>query len=189
MIRKALATDAAAVAPLILDAIGFEIAHDLTGASNMEEAIRQIGYFFAQKDNRLSYENAVVATNQQHVIGIALFYHGSQTERLDRPFIERWMERKGQAPTIVKEAQDDEFYLDSVAVHPDCRGKGVGATLLKAFEKEAEARGYERIALLVDEDNGKARKLYESFGYRPDATKLVSEHLYYHMVKTVPVLV
>ena len=49
-------------------------------------------------------------------VGLALFYHGSQTERLDRPFVDHVQRLTGEAPSFVKEAKDNEFYLDTVVV-------------------------------------------------------------------------
>ncbi|MDA5109959.1 GNAT family N-acetyltransferase [Brevibacillus thermoruber] len=188
MIRKATPADAACVAPLIYEAIG-SIAHTLTGAVEADEAIRVIEAFFRMERNRLSYENAVVAEVGGEPVGLALFYHGSRTEELDRPFVQRLARLTGIAPVIVKEARSDEFYLDTLAVRADQRGKGIGRRLLARFEAEARARGHERIALLVDQENPQARKLYESIGYRPDGTLLVSGHLYDHMVKQISVLI
>lgn len=188
MIRKAEPQDAAFAAPLIYEAIG-DIAHTLTGATEQEEALLLLEQFFAQKGNRLSYENAVIAMHEGVPVGVALFYHGSQTEQLDRPFVEYVQKRTGVAPTLVKEARDDEFYLDSVAVRADQRGKGIGTMLLSAFEQEAIRRKHDRIALLVDEENPRARQLYESMGYRQDGNVTVSGHQFRHMVKSVLVTV
>ncbi|WP_421616809.1 GNAT family N-acetyltransferase [Brevibacillus sp. TJ4] len=189
MIRQAAATDAVHVAPLIFDAIGSGIAYSLTGAAEADEAISLISEAFAKKGNRLSFENAVVAVKQEIAVGFALFYHGSQTEKLDQPFVEQWVRRTGQVPVIVKEARDDEFYLDSLAVRYDCRGQGIGTSLLRAFEQAGEKRGYSRAALLVAEENAKARKLYVAMGYKPDGTLLVSGDPYVRMIKRLPVLV
>lgn len=188
MIRRATPTDADFAAPLIYEAIG-DVAHSLTGSTEPNEVIRVMSQFFAQRGNRLSYENAVIAMDKDMPVGLALFYHGSQTETLDRPFVEHVERVTGQTPQIVKEARDDEFYLDTVVVRWDYRGKGIGKALLKAFERESERRGYDRIALLVDEENLRARKLYESIGYRQDGTIMVSGHLFGHMVKNVMVAV
>lgn len=188
MIRKAEPKDAAFAAPLIYQAIG-DIAHTLTGAAAAGEAISLMAQFFAQKRNRLSYENAVIAMEGDEPVGLALFYHGSQTEVLDRPFVEFVKERTGIAPTLVKEARDDEFYLDSVAVRSDKRGKGIGTQLLAAFEQEAIQRGHDCIALLVDKENPRAYQLYEALGYRQDGTVMVSGHQFRHMVKRVLVSV
>ncbi|MGN7468516.1 N-acetyltransferase family protein [Brevibacillus sp. SAFN-007a] len=184
MIRKAEPKDAVFAAPLIYQAIG-EIAHTLTGATEADEAIAAMAQFFAQKQNRLSYENAVIAMEGDVPVGLAVFYHGSQTEALDRPFVEYVKKRTGVAPALVKEARDDEFYLDSIAVRSDKRGKGIGKKLLAAFEQEAIRRGHDRVALLVDEDNPRARQLYEAWGYRQDGMVTVSGHRFRHMVKSV----
>ncbi|GED70946.1 N-acetyltransferase [Brevibacillus reuszeri] len=188
MIRKAEPTDAAFAAPLIYEAIG-DIANMLTGAEEADEAIRMMAEFFAQKNNRLSYENALIAMDEGVPVGLALFYHGSQTERLDRPFVDHVQRLTGEAPSFVKEAKDNEFYLDTVVVSSACRGKGIGKKLLEAFEKEGEQRGYDRVALLVDEENGRARQLYEAIGYRQDGTILLNGHLFSHMIKELTVLV
>lgn len=188
IIRKAEPTDAAFAAPLIYEAIG-DIANMLTGAQEADEAIRMMGEFFAQKNNRLSYENALIAMDEGVPVGLALFYHGSQTEAMDQPFVDHVQRLTGKAPRIVKEAKDDEFYLDTVVVSDACRGKGIGKKLLEAFEKEGERRGHERVALLVDEENGRARQLYESIGYRQDGTIMLNGHLFSHMVKELTVLV
>ncbi|MED4585594.1 GNAT family N-acetyltransferase [Brevibacillus choshinensis] len=188
MIRKATPTDADFAAPLIYEAIG-DVAHTLTGTAEADVAIRIMSEFFAQTGNRLSYENAVIAMDKDKPIGLALFYHGSQTDKLDSPLVEHVERETGKTPHIVKEARDDEFYLDTVVVRGEYRGKGIGKDLLRAFEKESERRGYDKIALLVDEENHRARKLYESIGYQQDGTIMLSGHLFSHMVKNLAVLV
>lgn len=188
MIRKATPVDADFAAELIYEAIG-DVAHTLTGTTDPHEAIRIMSQFFAQSGNRLSYENAVIAMDEDKPMGLALFYHGSQTEKLDRPFVEHVERVTGKAPHLVKEARDDEFYLDTVVVRGEYRGKGIGTVLLEAFEKESVRRGHEKMAMLVDEENQRARKLYESIGYRQDGTVMVSGHLFSHMVKNLAVLV
>ncbi|MFD2369794.1 GNAT family N-acetyltransferase [Brevibacillus sp. GCM10020057] len=188
MIREATPADADFAAPLIYEAIG-GIAYTLTGTSEPACAIAEVRRFFAQAGNRLSYENAVVAVDGDKRVGLALFYHGSQTAVLDRPFVEHVERKTGKAPHIVKEARDDEFYLDTLVVSREYRGKGIGKALLEAFEQECRRRGFGKAALLVDEENGRARKLYESIGYREDGKIKVSGHWFSHMVKQAAVSV
>lgn len=188
MIRKAEPADAAFAAPLIYDAIG-DIAHTLTGATKADDVIQMMSQFFALKNNRLSYENAIIAMDKGEPVGLLICYHGSQTEVLDRPFVEHVKRLTGKAPVLVKEARDDEFYLDTVVVRSDCRGKGFGKVLLEAFEKEGERRGYDCVSLLVDEENSRARQLYERVGYRQDGELMLSGHMFSHMVKKLSVLV
>ncbi|MFZ5644895.1 MAG: GNAT family N-acetyltransferase [Bacillota bacterium] len=56
-------------------------------------------------------------------------------------------------------------YCRSLAVRKDCRGRGVGTALLEYYEKVGFAKAA-RIFMLVSDFNERARKLYESLGYR-----------------------
>lgn len=60
--------------------------------------------------------------------------------------------------------------LYSIVIDPRHQGKGWGAALLGACEKEAIEHKCEKISLEVRANNKKAIALYEKFGYRPDAT-------------------
>jgi [ribosomal protein S18]-alanine N-acetyltransferase len=77
-----------------------------------------------------------------------------------------------------------EGEVGNVAVHPDARGRGIGARLLDAALAEAGRRGVETVFLEVRESNDAARRLYGSRGFvevgrrkryyrRPDEDALV----------------
>ena len=55
--------------------------------------------------------------------------------------------------------------LYSMAVLPEMRDIGVGAMLLRQFEKEATRRNCESVTLEVHEKNAAAVALYKSFNY------------------------
>jgi ribosomal protein S18 acetylase RimI-like enzyme len=55
--------------------------------------------------------------------------------------------------------------LYSIAVAPDARGRGLGAILLDAAEREASMRGCDSMRLEVRIDNARAIALYERCGY------------------------
>lgn len=57
----------------------------------------------------------------------------------------------------------------SVVVDPACRGRGLGAMLVRAAEREARRRGCALMSLEVREDNRAARAMYEKLGYGPHA--------------------
>jgi len=57
--------------------------------------------------------------------------------------------------------------VENLYVLPGYRNEGVGGALLDAAEDELRARGAEVVALEVLADNGEARALYRSYGYRP----------------------
>jgi ribosomal protein S18 acetylase RimI-like enzyme len=56
--------------------------------------------------------------------------------------------------------------LYSIATAPSARGRGIGATLLVAAEREAARRGCRSLRLEVRMDNDAAISLYERSGYR-----------------------
>lgn len=55
--------------------------------------------------------------------------------------------------------------LSQLAVHPDCRGLGVGEQLIDAAEGWARAQGFARIALDTAEPAAALRRRYERRGY------------------------
>ena len=56
--------------------------------------------------------------------------------------------------------------IQSLRVHPDLRGQGVGSLLLTECEKLVCARGHAQVSLSVAGDNHHARRLYERLHYR-----------------------
>jgi len=52
-------------------------------------------------------------------------------------------------------------------VHPDARGRGVGAQLVTAMERSAESRGARRVQISVFEPDEPAQRLLDGRGYRP----------------------
>lgn len=55
--------------------------------------------------------------------------------------------------------------IHDLAVVPEHRGRGIGRALLAAAEEHAIKRGCCKLTLEVQDDNGRARALYESFGF------------------------
>ncbi|MGW1997501.1 GNAT family N-acetyltransferase [Embleya sp. NPDC001921] len=51
------------------------------------------------------------------------------------------------------------------AVHPALRSCGLGTLLIRSAEQRIESRGLHRAELAVEEDNPRARALYERLGY------------------------
>ena len=62
--------------------------------------------------------------------------------------------------------------IESLAVLPEYRGRGVGTRLLEALERELEADGVRDLVLGVLPGNAAAIRLYERRGYRPTWTYL-----------------
>lgn len=59
-------------------------------------------------------------------------------------------------------------FIAYMAVVPDRQGAGAGTALLAAAEDEARRLGLPYMALMVTEENGVARRLYERAGYQTE---------------------
>jgi RimJ/RimL family protein N-acetyltransferase len=56
-------------------------------------------------------------------------------------------------------------YVGAIAIHPAFAGRGYGLQLLQEITVWAKANGYSRLELDVDDDNPRAKKLYEKAGF------------------------
>jgi ribosomal protein S18 acetylase RimI-like enzyme len=66
---------------------------------------------------------------------------------------------------VVVEAYADHLYLDSIAVHPDARGTGVGRRLLVFVEAHARELGLPEVRLFTNAMMWENRKIYPKYGY------------------------
>lgn len=181
--RRALKRDAEEVVKLIHLAIG-DIADQLTGETKKENIEKTLTEFFKQQNNRLSYENIVVADIYGNAIGILLAYPGEKGTELDRPILEKLRKKNKNAEiTLDKEADAGDFYIDTLAVDPEFQGYGIGSSLLKHAEELAKDQGYSRISLNVDKDNPSAKRLYERLGYKEKKIVIINKQPYDYMVK------
>ena len=62
---------------------------------------------------------------------------------------------------------DVDAEILTVATHPDQRGQGLAANVLKEAQQLAKKKGLRSIFLEVAEDNQAARTLYARLGYEP----------------------
>jgi GNAT superfamily N-acetyltransferase len=55
--------------------------------------------------------------------------------------------------------------VHDLAILPEWRGHGIGRALLAAVEERARARGCGKLTLEVQDENRRARRLYDAFGF------------------------
>ncbi|MEU1403935.1 GNAT family N-acetyltransferase [Streptomyces sp. NPDC005728] len=66
---------------------------------------------------------------------------------------------------VVIEAHDDHLFLDSIAVHPDAHGRGVGRRLLEFVDARARALGLPEVRLYTNALMWENQQIYPRFGY------------------------
>ncbi|MEU6702674.1 GNAT family N-acetyltransferase [Streptomyces wuyuanensis] len=59
----------------------------------------------------------------------------------------------------------DHLWLDSIAVHPDAQGTGLGRRLLAFVEEHARELGLPEVRLLTNAMMWENRRMYERYGY------------------------
>ncbi|MFG2297415.1 GNAT family N-acetyltransferase [Streptomyces sp. NPDC048603] len=69
------------------------------------------------------------------------------------------------AGLVVLVPQEDHLFLDSVAVHPDAHGTGLGRILLGFAETRARALGLPEIRLYTNALMWENQRLYPRYGY------------------------
>ncbi|MEK5392536.1 GNAT family N-acetyltransferase [Margalitia sp. FSL K6-0131] len=171
-------------------ALTYEILKDLGIDVLQNQSQRKVVNFLKElyrKDhNRFSYHNTLVKESDGQIFGIAIIYHGMDAQEYDKNFVQHLQQEFHCSQIeLSKETEKDEYYLDSLAVSPNHRKKGVGGELLKAFENAGYEKGFHKLSLNVDEDNTNAYRLYEKNGFVYESTFDLYGHPYLHMVKYI----
>lgn len=185
MIRQARLEDAPQVVSLIISAI-----HDLTipftGEHDPDAAAKILVDYYCTPGNRFSSELVAVSEIDGQIAGMILCYYGKDMKALYAPIEAIMEERTQQAVQLEPEADDDEYYIDAIAVHPDYQGRGIASQLMACSEQKAAADGVHKVGLNVDLDNTSAEEVYKRKGYVADKQIMLHHKPYWHMVKHVP---
>ncbi len=179
-IRQATPDDASKIAPLIYEAIG-DIANRLTGEQTPSAIVGTLETMIQSENNRHTYRHTFVAEDDD-LLGIIVLYDGKQGRQLDRLWVEE-LHRKGHSISIDPEAHLAEYYIDTVCVTPQARGKGIGTALLQFAEQQARKLGYKQLSLNVEQQKQQARKLYLSLGFQVTEPWTIIGADFDHMVK------
>ncbi|MES9684473.1 GNAT family N-acetyltransferase [Bacillus sp. AFS001701] len=182
MIRIAKKEDAKQIVPLIVQAIE-DIVFMLTGTSSYEQATPILEYYVQSEQNRLSYHNCLVKEIEGKVVGVIIAYHSLELSVLDREMLEIISRNLNiQDVKVDKEADDEDFYIDTLSVNPDYQGKGIGTELLEGLLSFAKNKGIARVSLNVDQDKPSARRLYEKVGFKYEKVRFILNHSYDYLV-------
>jgi ribosomal protein S18 acetylase RimI-like enzyme len=127
--------------------------------------IERLQHFFREEGNRFSSQSIQVAEQRSEVVGLVLSFGGREEERLNAAL--GWR--------LEREAEDDEWYVDALAVFTNWGRKGIGTRLLQAAEQQGRHHHYLKIALNVAQENEQALSLYQRLHY-----VVTQETLLYH---------
>ena len=175
-------THAADIARLIITAMTDDCCQFLVGPEHtLDDFHNTMLRLVLMDDSQYSWRNAFVAVDDEAapddiekapVAGAIVGYDGKDLHRLRRRFQEAAMtDWQMDYSNMDDETAEGEFYLDSLAVYPQYRKRGIASQLLNRIIEHAASLGLPA-ALLVDKGNPSAERLYTSMGfeYCNDAT-------------------
>lgn len=145
-----------------------------------KERIRMFAEKICSRDDVLySARNTTIAELDGKPVGMLTAYDGSRYSEMRRMTMQLVKEHLGiEFPGMEDETVPGEYYLDSLAVLPQSRGKGTGRRLLENAIAEGRRRGL-TVTLAVDPVNEKAQKLYRNIGFRPMGELFIFGHTYW----------
>ena len=127
---------------------------------------------YEREGSAFSYQNCVVVEQNGEIVGMLVAFpmHVDPEETEDDPVL---------AP-YSKLEEDNSYYLCGMAMFPKFRGRGTGTKLLSLAEQHAADKGFDKLSLIVFEQNTDAKRLYDRFGYVEVAREPVYPHPLIH---------
>lgn len=135
---------------------------------------------FTHPENNYSFQNVIFAEHDNTIVGMASGFTGEQHRR----FTDEPLKRANGYPSlrmavikallaplmrILNTIDEDDFYILSIAIDKELRGKGIGSQLIKSMEDRAIVAHSARLSLDVAANNDNARRLYEHLGMTVDS--------------------
>lgn len=186
-IRQASEDDAPEIAQAILEALGEDMCKSFTSEGNsLDDVKRLFTICAASEDSQYSYRNAFVAETVGLTAGVIVSYDGARLDCLRKRFLDEFAKMHGYRIDhyMTDETTPDEFYIDSLAVFPQFRGKGIASMLIEAARKRGLEETGKKTGLLVDKTNHRARGLYNRMGFVADGEREFAGEVMDHLVWT-----
>jgi ribosomal protein S18 acetylase RimI-like enzyme len=184
--RPANKVDARAIAALYSIASDGVSDYIWTKLAEPGENILDVGQRRYERENTpFSYQNCTLAILGSEIAGMVVAFPmmvDDCAEPEDDPIL---------AP-YSKLEELNSYYICGIAVFPEFRCQGIGTQLMAIAEAKAIAKGFQKLSLIVFEQNMGAKRLYDRLGYREVAREAIAPHPLIHytgdailMVKTI----
>lgn len=160
-LRRATVDDARFIAENVLRALHID--------ETQEEHLEHLAGICSREDTLYSWRNATIALYDDVPAGLMVSYDGSRYSRMRDatfPLIRRYV--GDDYRYMDDEAVPGEYYLDSLAVLPEYRFKGIASALIQDMFRQRDEAGIPLATIAVDPGNDSAYRLYSRHGFRPD---------------------
>ena len=158
----------------------YESSHELMDFMFRDRALaeRVLAKLFRKTGGHFSHRFATMAALDGRTVGLELGYDRDQLAAQDlqgglnlltNSPVSLWPRLLTTVRSVtadyVPAPSEGAYYINNIAVTPDCRGHGVGAQLLRAACERAARDGYDTIELDVTETNDGAIGFYKAHGF------------------------
>ena len=148
-----------------------------------EKVLKILEYVFSSEYDRFSYKNCTVYETDGVIKGFSFTYHYDEVNKMKDFWygeaVSNFDLKKDSIIFDYDEVLIGEFYLDTLFVFSDARGEGIGNKLLTEFVNS----GHPKLSLNVAQSNDRARKLYESYGFKKEGEIFIGHENYNHLIK------
>jgi ribosomal protein S18 acetylase RimI-like enzyme len=173
-IERAEAEDAPFVAWTVLTAL------DMTA-----DDLRLVTECCADAEAIYSWRRAWVAKAAGRCVGCLVAYDGADyASRREYTWRRLWADDDADLSQVAMETEPGEFYLDSMAVLPEFRGREIGKKLIRTAISHAEALGFRRFSIIVDVGKPCLFAYYRTLGFAPRDVIPFFGHSYNRLLKT-----
>lgn len=182
MIRAANKTDAEAIAELsymIWEGMELEIVKKYS----KEKVIKVIQHSVTGVYYRNNYRHIQVYEVERQVAGMIVAYNGNEELQYERAWNDlecaKALPLATQTPLPIKESDDGDVYIESIATFPEFRGRGIARKLMQHVISRHKGQ---RLSLNCEQTNTVARNIYEQMGFQPLHENTLYNHVYHYMI-------
>jgi ribosomal protein S18 acetylase RimI-like enzyme len=203
-LRPAKPDDSRPAAELIYETMG-TLGDYLFGQSSRAETVQFLAVLFREGGHLLSFQFSTLAEAEGEIVGIAQALPGADLAKASIGLARAcgkcfgWRSAlrlawRGFPLALEPDAESGELYVETLAVAPSRRNRGIGRALLEDAGRRAGDMGFPVCSLSVMFQNTNALRFYQRAGYRID--RKVTTHLraagvqyngFYRMVKPVEI--
>ena len=174
-LRRATAADARFIAENVLRALHID--------ETDERHIEHLAGISRREDTLYSWRNATIALYDGVPAGLMVAYDGARYRRMrDITFPMIRMYVGDDYHNMDDESRPGEYYLDSLAVLPEYRNKGIASALIQEMFRQRDEAGTPLATIAVDPENDTAYRLYTRNRFRPDGKITVFNTTYDRLV-------
>lgn len=140
----------------------------------------------ADENSMYSFNKSMIARIDGVPVGCVVSYSGDDYLSLrEYTWPRLWEDADSESVNNSEiEAFPGEYYLDSMAILPEYRGRNIGKILMEAAIGRGRSLGYKNFSLLVDVDKPRLQSYYESLGFSVKGEVTFMGHRFNRMTLT-----